>query len=317
MSFQHLPKRRHWIICFVTRILRVKISLFFFHWCLLLVGGLIGCESKTPVLPPPAPAVVPQVVAKGPVYKVGVVPQWGSERLFEIWQPLVTYLSDQTGLNLKLEPTFSIPNFEKGFSDGEYDFAYMNPYHFVCAQRDEGYMPLVRDYKRQLTGILVAANDSDIKSIEQLEGQRVDFPSPNALGASLYMRTLLARNFNVECVPKFVQTHESVYLNVISGKAAAGGGVRRTLEAQIPELQERLRVIYETPGVAPHPLAYHPRVPEEVAAKVKAAIIEMANTEEGRTLLAGIPMTKPGTATDEDYQPLVDLKLEEFYQVPE
>ena len=277
----------------------------------------MGCESQTPVLNPPAPATVPKVVTKGPVYTIGVVPQWGSERLFEIWQPLVTHLSDQTGLNLKLEPTFSIPNFEQGFSEGEYDFAYMNPYHFVCAQRDQGYLPLVRDHKRQLTGILVSAKDSDIKSIEQLEGQRVDFPSPNALGASLYMRTLLAREFNVECVPKFVQTHESVYLNVISGKAVAGGGVRRTLEAQIPELQERLRVIYETPGVAPHPLAYHPRVPEHVAAKVTTAMIEMATSEEGKKLLAGIPMTKPGTATREDYQPLVDLKLEEFYQAPE
>ncbi len=317
MSFQHSPKRRHWIICFVTRILRVKTCPSYFHWCLLLVGGLIGCESKPAVVNPPNPTPTSQVVVEGPVYTIGVVPQWGSERLFEIWQPLVNYLSDQTGLNLKLEPTFSIPNFEKGFTEGEYDFAYMNPYHFVCAQRDEGYMPLIRDDKRQLTGILVAANDSDIKSVEQLEGQRVDFPSPNALGASLYMRTLLARKFNVECVPKYVQTHESVYLNVISGKAAAGGGVRRTLEAQVPELQERLRVIYETPGVAPHPLAYHPRVPEEVAAKVKAAIIEMTNSEEGRTLLAGIPMTKPATATDEDYQSLVDLKLEEFYQAPE
>ena len=294
----------------------MKISSSYFSWCLLLVGGLIGCESKTPELNPTPPVDVPQVV-EGPVYKIGVVPQWGADRLFEIWQPLVTYLSDETGLNLKLEPSFSIPNFEKGFSEGEYDFAYMNPYHFVCAKRDQGYMPLVRDYEKQLTGILVAASDSDIKTIEELEGQRVDFPSPNALGASLYMRTLLAREFNVECVPKFVRTHESVYLNVISGKAAAGGGVRRTLEAQVPELQERLRVIYETPGVAPHPIAYHPRVPEEVVAKVKAAIIEMVKSEEGKKLLAGIPMTKPGAAINEDYQPLVDLKLEEFYQAPE
>lgn len=296
----------------------MKIFCSYCSWCLLIVVGLIGCGPTPPPKPPPSPPSPPvPKVAKGPVYKIGVVPQWGSARLFEIWQPLVTHLSTQTGLNLKLEPTYSIPNFEKGFSEGEYDFAYMNPYHFVCAQRNQGYMPLVRDYERQLTGILVAANHSDIKSIEQLEGKRVDFPSPNALGASLYMRTLLSRQFYVECEPKFVETHESVYLNVISGKAAAGGGVRRTLEAQSPEIQEQLRVIYETPGVAPHPIAYHPRVPKEVVAKVKAAIIEMAKTEDGKTLLAGIPMTAPGNATKEDYQPLVDLKLEEFYQAPE
>ena len=294
----------------------MKLSSSCFPWCLLLVGGLIGCESKTAESIPIPPEEVPQVV-KGPVYKIGVVPQWGAVRLAEIWQPLVTYLSDETGLNLKLEPTFSIPNFEKGFGEGDYDFAYMNPYHFVCAQRDQGYIPLVRDHNKQLTGILVAANGSKIKTVEDLEGQRIDFPSPNALGASLYMRTLLAREFNIKFEPKFVQTHESVYRNVISGKADAGGGVHRTLAAQAPELQERLRVIYETPGVAPHPIAYHPRVPEEAVAKVKAAIIEMTKSEEGKKLLAGIPMTNPRPAKKEDYQPLNDLKLDEFYQAPE
>ena len=294
----------------------MKLSSSYFPWCLLLVGGLIGCESKTAESISTPSEEGPQVDER-PVYKIGVVPQWGADRLFEIWQPLVAYLSDETGLILKLEPTFSIPNFEKSFAEGEYDFAYMNPYHFLRASKQQNYMPLVRDHNKQLTGILVAAVDSDIKTVEELEGQRVDFPSPNALGASLYMRTLLAREFNIKCEPKFVQTHESVYRNVISRKAVAGGGVRRTLAAQAPELQKKLRVIYETPGVAPHPLAYHPRVPEEVVAKVKAAVIEMAKSEEGKKLLAGIPMTNPGPATKEDYQPLDDLKLDEFYQAPE
>lgn len=251
------------------------------------------------------------------VYQVGVVPQWGTDKLFDIWQPLVERLSKDTGLNLKLSPTNSIPNFEKGFSKGAYDFAYMNPYHFVCAQRDAGYLPLIRDHKKQLTGILVASESSEINSLEDLKGKRVDFPSPNALGASLYMRTLLARKFNIQCIPEFVETHESVYLNVVSGRAAAGGGVRRTLNAQTPELRAKLKVIYETPPVNPHPLAYHPRVPAEVVAKLRAAFLNLANNQHGRELLAAIPMAAPGPATDADYSPLKDLKLEEFYQAPE
>lgn len=286
--------------------------------CLLLIL-IIGCDSSTSS-PPPVPNPEPldkEDLIEGPEYTIGVVPQWGTDRLFEIWKPLISHLREKTGVNLKLEATFSIPSFEKDFSEGEYDFAYMNPYHFVCAQRDQGYIPLVRDYDKQLKGILVASADSEIKVIEDLQGKRIDFPSPNALGASLYMRALLSRKFDIQFEPQFVETHESVYLNVISGKAAAGGGVLRTLEAQIPEMQERLRVIYETPGVAPHPLAYHPRVPNEVVERVRSAILEMAQTEEGQELLAGIPMTEPGLAYADDYQPLIDLKLEEFYQAPQ
>ena len=276
---------------------------------------IAGCESSQPITRPEDPDE-PEMI-DGPVYKIGVVPQWGTDRLFEIWKPLLARLREKTGVNLELEATFSIPSFEKGFSEGEYDFAYMNPYHFVCAQRDQGYVPLLRDYNKQLKGILVASVDSEVKEIEDLQGQRIDFPSPNALGASLYMRALLSRKFEIEFQPQFVETHESVYLNVISGKAAAGGGVGRTLEAQIPEMRERLRVIYETPGVAPHPIAYHPRVPAEVVEKVREAMLEMAQTEEGQKLLSGIPMTEPGLADAADYQPLIDLQLEEFYQAPQ
>lgn len=289
-------------------------------WIILaLLGGILalGCTSNTDLVSVSEPEPAPREVLDGPVYKVGVVPQWGTVRLFEIWQPLIVRLRQETGLNLKLEPVDSIPNFEKGFSEGAYDFAYMNPYHFVCAQRDQGYLPLVRDYEKQLKGILVASTESDIRELDDLEGQPIDFPSPNALGASLYMRALLTRQFGIEYEAKFVKTHESVYLNVISGTAAAGGGVGRTLGAQQPEVRERLRVIYETPGVAPHPIAYHPRVPAEAAERMKNAILTMSNTESGKELLAGIPMVKPGEAVPEDYKPLIDLGLEEFYQAPQ
>jgi phosphonate transport system substrate-binding protein len=281
---------------------------------LLLLFMNVGCDRNPPTPPPVIQEA--SVAEEGPEYSFGVVPQWGTDRLLENWQPLVARLREDTGLNLKLDVTFSIPSFEKGFSEGDYDFAYMNPYHFVCAQRDQGYVPLIRDYDKQLTGILVASVTSDIEKIEDLQGKRIDFPSPNALGASLYMRALLARQFGIEFEPKFVKTHESVYLNVISGEAFAGGGVRRTLESQDPAIQQQLRVIYETPGVAPHPIAYHPRVPGEVVEKVQTAILALAKTEAGQELLAGIPMSQPGLAVREDYQPLIDLQLEEFYQEP-
>ncbi|MEC7978154.1 MAG: hypothetical protein VX189_04410, partial [Planctomycetota bacterium] len=82
-------------------------------WIILaLLGGFLalGCTSNTDLVSVSEPEPAPREVLDGPVYKGGVVPQWGTVRLFEIWQPLIVRLRQETGLNLKLEPVDSIPN---------------------------------------------------------------------------------------------------------------------------------------------------------------------------------------------------------------
>ena len=39
--------------------------------------------------------------------------------------------------------------------------------------------------EKQLKGILVASTESDIRELKDLQGQPIDFLSPNALGASV------------------------------------------------------------------------------------------------------------------------------------
>lgn len=115
-------------------------------------------------------------------YGFGVVPQFSALEIVAIWRPILNELEHMTGLRFRLSGSDSIPAFEKEFTAGRFDFVYMNPYHFVHAQRSQGYRPLVRDVGRTLFGILVVARESPVDSIDQLHGQVVAFPSPNALG---------------------------------------------------------------------------------------------------------------------------------------
>jgi phosphonate transport system substrate-binding protein len=247
------------------------------------------------------------------IYSFGVVPQFEQRKLFHIWRPILDELEHRTDLTFNLQGSPKIPVFEKKYMEGTYDFAYMNPYHILKAHDSQGYLPLVRDGGRMLKGILVVSKESPIKSVQELAGKSVAFPAPNALGASLLIRADLKNLYGVQIHPHYVQTHSSVYLHVALGQYVAGGGVTSTLNAQKPEIREKLRIIYETRPMNPHPISVHPRVSEAHWRRVLKALLEMAQTEKGAALLAKIPMRKAVATSMEDYKPMSSWGLDEFY----
>ncbi len=247
------------------------------------------------------------------VYTLGVVPQFEARKLFGIWQPILNEIEQRTGIHIQLQGTKDIPEFEVGLAKGDFDFAYMNPYHALVAGRDQGYRPVVRDGGRSLYGILVVRKDSPIQSVKALDGAEIAFPAPNALGASLLMRAQLDRVEGVKFQPKYVKTHSSVYLNVVLGQTAAGGGVMGTLNQQAPEVREQLRTLYTTRDMPPHPLGAHPRVPEDVRLQVTKALLEMAATEKGQALLAKVPFVKLVETNYAEYEIMNDWGLADYY----
>ncbi len=245
-------------------------------------------------------------------YSVGVVPQFEARELASIWVPILSELSRRTGLQLNMKGSSRIPEFEIGFEIGEFDFAYMNPYHAVVAMRKQGYVPLVRD-EALLSGVLVVAKDSPYHDVKALAGKKVSFPAPNSLGASLLIRADLDAVFHIKVTPLYAQTHTSAYLNTVLGVSEATGGVVATFDRQKADIRDGLRVLYETRKAPPHPLLAHPRVPAAHREAVQKALLEMAATAEGAALLAKIPMNTPVRATQAEYLALKKLKLEKYY----
>jgi phosphate/phosphite/phosphonate ABC transporter binding protein len=251
--------------------------------------------------------------AEQKTYTVGIVPQFEAKKLRRIWKPILKQLEQKTGLNFKLRGAPTIPAFEKEFLVGKFDFSYMNPFHLLIANETQGYIPLVRDHSKKLQGVLVVRKDSEIKSIKDLNNKKIAFPSPNALGASLQMRAELHDKFKINITPVYVKTHDSVYLNVYLKQVSAGGGVGKTFHKQAERLRDSLKIIHRTTPVAPHPIAVHPRVPKTDRDKVAAALFEIANSEEGKKLLAQIPIKKLGKASMQDYKPLDKMNLKRFF----
>lgn len=248
----------------------------------------------------------------GETYSFAVVPQFEQRKLYGIWKPVVDELSKRTGLQLKLVATLTVPEFERELSKGSFDFTYANPYHILRESRRQGYIPLVRD-DIPLQGILVVPKSSPVRTVSELDGKSLAIPSPNAIGASLLIRADLDNVFRIRMTAINAKTHSSVYLNVATGAADAGGGVQKTLEEQDPGIRDALRVLYTTRSIPSHPVSAHPRVIKTAREAIRNALLDMAATPEGRALLAEIPMTKPVTTSIEDYLAMQDWGLENYW----
>lgn len=282
-------------------------------------GLVAACLIGLPSLPPAfSQAFKPQLGCLGdnrypsrPI-RVSVVPQRPPAETFAAWSPLLQQLglASRQCFVLRVAPT--IPNFEAELHTGRPDCAYMNPYHAVFAQRWRGYLPLIRDGSKPLRGLLVVRKDNPIRSIRELNGRAVAFPSPNAFAATLLPRVLLARQ-GITVQPVFETTHSNVYRSVALGMLPAGGGINTTLQRERPELREQLRVLWQSPPFPSHPFACRASLAKAERAALQAGFQSLASNPANHGLLQGILIPEPVVADyKRDYQPLQGLGLERF-----
>jgi len=242
-------------------------------------------------------------------FTFGIVPQQSASKMARLWSPILQNVSERSGYHLQFKTAPSIPVFEQRLSAGEYDFAYMNPYHFTVYHDSVGYEALVKAKDKQIKGIMVVRNDSTVNALTELQGQTLAFPSLAAFAASILPRSELQKRA-IEFEPRYVSSHDSVYLNVASGRMLAGGGVLRTFNNMTPEVREHLRILWTTPGYTPHALAAHPRVPMAIRQAVAEVLMQMAQNEAGRSLLQSIKITGWEGAQNSDWDDVRALNIQ-------
>ncbi len=239
----------------------------------------------------------------------GVVPQQSASRLAQDWGPLLAELSRRSGVTLVFGTAPSIPVFEERLAKGDYDLAYMNPYHYVVFHKAKGYRAFAKEQDRRLKGILVVRKDSAVRKLADLAGKTVVFPAPAAFAASILPQAEFGR-LKIPIETRFVASHDSVYRAVASGLQEAGGGIQRTLEAMPADVRDQLRVLSETPAYTPHAFSAHPRVSAPVVARVLKAMVSLADDESGRSLLAPLAFKGIVAAQDQEWNDIRALDIE-------
>lgn len=245
-----------------------------------------------------------------------VVPQQSASKLAMQWGPLLQEVSHRSGISLRFRTAPDIPEFEKRLSQSQYDFAYMNPYHYAVFHKIVGYKAFGKAKDGLLQGIIVVHKDSPYQSLKELTGQTLVFPSPAAFAATILTQNAFAEE-KIDINPIYVASHDSVYRAVASQRYVAGGGIMRTLNAMDETIQKQLRILEKTKVYTSHPFAAHPRIKEEIVEKIRDAFVSLANDEIGRKLLAPLKLNGIIPAEDTDWDDVRALKINRLQYFPD
>lgn len=242
----------------------------------------------------------------GKFYSFYIVPQRSLQATYGAWAPFLQKVEEKTDLCIEPVIPVSIPDFERDLIAGKADLAYANPYHLIMGRESHDYRPLLRDGSQQLTGLIVSHVNSDVNTIDDLEGRTIALPAPNAFGASILTQLAFSeRQINVNTV--YAGSHTNTYRSVVVGRVAAGGGVNNTLKRESESVRSQLRVIFETKGHPSHPVIARSTISDEKALMIIAAIQDLAKNPNHAKLLEAVQLPDPVPATLDDYLYLANL----------
>jgi len=245
---------------------------------------------------------------QSPVYTFGIGPVQSSTELAKRWVPILRHLSAATGYELQFQTSRDISTFQSNMVAGAFDFAFINPYHYLQSNLNVGYSAFAKEKNGALVGIIVAPKNASLNDIAQIGGLAVAFPAPNALAAT-WMPMNKIKELHLKIEPNYVNSMDSVYLSVARGLFPAGGGEMRTFNALAPETRSQLKIIWRSASLPPFAFVAHPRVPKQVVQKVQAALVDMASQPESMALLQPVNLAGIEKADDADYNAFRNMHI--------
>lgn len=280
---------------------------------LLMMSGLLGCgpgqegKSTAPLFAAQAPNVDKE-------YVFAIHPLHNPERLFEIYGPLIDYLNRKIpDYKFRLEASRNYEEFEKKLYAREPEFALPNPYQTLNSLK-HGYRVIAKmgdDYK--FTGIILIRRDSSIRNVTDLKGKKVSYPAPTALAATMmpqYFIQTHGLDVNRDIENLYVGSQESSIMNVYLGNVAAAATWPLPWDAfqkEHPDKARELQVKWETSPLINNGVVARDDVPEPLARRVAQLLDTLHTTEEGRTMLARMPLSRFELADDRRYRVIEDF----------
>jgi phosphonate transport system substrate-binding protein len=239
----------------------------------------------------------------------GIVPQQSSSTLAKVWIPLMQFLSEKTGKEIRFETAPNIPEFEARIEAGNYDIAYMNPYHYTIFSHTVGMEAISRQKEELIRGIIVVRKGSRISSIQMLDKATLAFASRASFAATILPQAMLNLK-HIKFNSEYVSSHDSVYRGVAEGLFVAGGGIERTLSTVSPEIRNKLTVLWRSEGFTPHAIAVSPSVDQKTRVAIQNALLSLSEEEKGLKILKKLSFSGFMNSEDSDWDDVRSLNID-------
>ena len=278
--------------------------------------ALAGCEPAEPTRGPvygDAPVQPPK-----PVYRLAVHPLHNPAMLMRAYQPLADSLNAAIPeARFEIEASRNYAEYEAKIRARAPAFLLPNPWQTLQAMQ-VGYSVLAMagdaaDFK----GLFIVRRDSPIKSVFDLKGRTLAYPSPTALAACIMPQWYLhQQGLDVmrDTASRYVGSQESAIMNAYLGQTDVGvtwPPPWRTFVRTHPAEAAKLKVLWQTPPLINNSVMARGDVPAALRVKVRARLAELHMQAPGRALLAGMETARFHVADDADYA-VVSAFIERF-----
>ena len=259
--------------------------------CLLMVGLIVYSINPQPG----------QAGDDPQVYQMGVFPFLSAREIEKIFAPMAAELGTALGKRVMFRTASSYENFMEQLHAQQYDIAFVQPFDYIDAADDHGYVPLAtRD--ELLTAIIVTKNPQQL-DIKNLKGKTIALP-PKVAAVSILIKGYvkeLGYTPDVDVKFRHFGTHVSCMQQVLIGSADGCGTAFASQRFFNKKMKVDLKVAIETSGI-PHTLFIaHPRMPEADREKITSTILSWASTENGKKLLERGRMKPFKRISDQEY----------------
>jgi phosphonate transport system substrate-binding protein len=216
-------------------------------------------------------------------YAFNVLNQRSIALTSQYWNPILIYVSKKSGVPLELKLARTVKEANALAEQGQYHFLYTN--HFFTPERDKlGFKVIARPAGNGIRGQIVVPSDSPIKSMAELNGKEVAFPSPDAFAAYwLPMDALLKNKVNVKGV--FTSNQEAGLAQLKVGTVAAAGVNDSIIQRYARREGFEYRLLWNSEVYNDLCIMASTKVPAAKVAAVRDALVNMMSDPEGRKVL--------------------------------
>ncbi|NCB39502.1 MAG: phosphate/phosphite/phosphonate ABC transporter substrate-binding protein [Erysipelotrichia bacterium] len=313
----------------------------FFIFIAFFSSLIIGCGEGTPADKPATgetkteqtkanqqPSEEPNGESASPykntILKLGRIPFTNSTAMVQKHNKFLEYLTKKLGVKqTRLQTASDYSGIMNLLVKGEIDIAWLASMSSVEARNNPEIQLLVKPIRFGTTsyrGIIIARQDSGIKSLKDLKGKKFAWVEKESASAYIFPKSLLLeaeinpeKDFNEAA---FLNKHDAVVLNVLLGKYDAGAcydDARNTLRDK--SKMDELTILATTQDISNEPIVVRKNLPPDLIEKIKQALLDLnTKTSEGKEILDDLTDVQgfvPVYDKDYDYIEKVQKLLEQ------
>ena len=217
-------------------------------------------------------------------------------RIYKKWQPFTDYVAEKMAMPVEVVVPRGFKKMKKAAASGEVDFFYVNSHVFYRLKQDGKAVGVLqmKNISDQVTSQseIFVRKDSDIKTIDQLNGRDIAYVSPMGAGGYLAPKAYLKShgvNSGADLKEDFTKNLSSSIHNVLlkDNSSATMCGVNFNLMSKKMEMGE-LRILAVSDPYPENVIAARATLDKTIIDRFKNIVADMKNDPKGKRVLAGM-----------------------------